>query len=41
MKKEIGCGLANRTYGEMGPLFKDALDLENVYLPLNFINHAG
>lgn len=38
---EIGTGLALRTYADMGPLFKDALELENVYLPLNFIINAN
>lgn len=34
---EIGCGLAYLTPQQIAPLFKDALDLENVYLPERFI----
>jgi hypothetical protein len=34
---EIGCGLAGFTVKEIAPLFKEALTLENVYLPLRFI----
>jgi hypothetical protein len=34
---EIGCGLAGLRPSEVGPLFKDCLDLENVYLPKSFL----
>jgi len=37
---KIGCGLADRTYPEMGPLFIEALDVDNIYLPQNFIDYA-
>lgn len=33
----IGCGIAGFTVQEMAPLFKAALDEENVYLPEDFI----
>lgn len=33
---EVGCGLAGLTVDEIAPLFKNALVLENVYLPLKF-----
>ena len=35
---EIGCGIAGFTVGEMAPLFKDAMDEENIYLPKRFID---
>lgn len=34
---EIGCGIAGFTVDEMAPLFKDAIDEENIYLPQRFI----
>ena len=34
---KIGCGLANLQVSDMAPLFKNALELENVYLPIEFI----
>lgn len=34
---EIGCGIAGFTIEEMAPLFKDAIDEENIYLPQRFI----
>ena len=34
---EIGCGIAGFTVEEMAPLFKDAMDEENIYLPQRFI----
>lgn len=34
---EIGCGIAGFTVEEMAPLFKDAIDEENIYLPQRFI----
>lgn len=33
----VGCGLANLTPKQIGPLFKEALELENIYLPERFI----
>lgn len=33
---EIGCGLAGYKPSEIAPLFKDCIDLENVYLPKSF-----
>jgi len=33
---EIGCGLAGFTVKEIAPLFKDFINLENVYLPSRF-----
>lgn len=33
----IGCGIAGFTVQEMAPLFKAALDEDNVYLPEDFI----
>lgn len=35
---EIGCGLAGYTPEEIAPMFKDAVNLENVYLPKRFWN---
>ena len=34
---EIGCGIAGFTPEEMAPLFREALDIENIYLPERFI----
>ncbi len=34
---EIGCGLAGLKQQDVGPLFKDAINLENVYLPAKFL----
>lgn len=34
---EIGCGIAGFTIREIAPLFREALRLENVYLPERFI----
>ena len=34
---EIGCGIAGFKTSEMAPLFKGALDIENIYLPERFI----
>jgi hypothetical protein len=36
---EIGCGLAGLSQKDVGPLFKEAIDLENVYLPKKFIQY--
>ena len=33
---EIGCGLANLTPKEIAPLFKEAIDIENIHLPKRF-----
>lgn len=33
---EIGCGLAGYTPQDIAPLFKNVIDLENVYLPKRF-----
>ncbi len=33
----IGCGIAGFRDSEIAPLFKDALDLENVLLPRSFV----
>ena len=35
---EIGCGIAGFTVEEMAPLFKGAMDEENIYLPQRFID---
>ena len=32
----IGCGIAGFSDEEMAPLFKDAIEIENVYLPKSF-----
>ena len=34
---EIGCGIAGFRISEMAPLFKEALEMENIYLPERFI----
>ena len=34
---EIGCGIAGFRISEMAPLFKEALEVENVYLPERFV----
>lgn len=33
---QIGCGLAGYTPQEIGPLFKDCLNIKNIYLPKLF-----
>jgi len=33
---KVGCGLAGYTPAQIAPLFKDAVDLENIYLPQEF-----
>lgn len=33
---EIGCGLAGLKYKEVGPLFQEAKDIENIHLPEHF-----
>ncbi len=35
---EIGCGIAGFTVEEVAPLFRKALDEENIYLPQRFID---
>jgi hypothetical protein len=35
---EIGCGLAGLTPGEVAPLFVDAVDVKNIFLPQSFWN---
>ena len=35
---EIGCGLAGYKPEQIAPLFKNAINLENVYLPKSFWN---
>ena len=34
----IGCGIAGFTPAEIAPLFKDAVDVENIWLPDDFWN---
>jgi hypothetical protein len=34
---QIGCGLATYTPEEIAPLFKDAINIENIYLPKIFV----
>ena len=34
----IGCGIAGFTDKEMAPLFKDAIEIKNIYLPKSFYN---
>ncbi len=34
---EIGCGIAGFKASEMAPLFKEALDITNIYLPERFV----
>jgi hypothetical protein len=33
---EIGCGLAGLKYEQVAPLFKEAVNLKNIWLPENF-----
>lgn len=35
---EIGCGLAGYKPKDMAPLFKKCINMQNVHLPLSFIN---
>ena len=37
----VGCGIAGYTPHEVAPLFKEALTLENVYLPQVFVDVLG
>jgi hypothetical protein len=34
---EIGCGIAGFSVSEMAPLFKEALEIENIFLPERFV----
>lgn len=34
----IGCGIAGFRDGDMAPLFKDAVPVENIILPSSFVN---
>ena len=34
---EIGCGIAGCKASEIAPLFKEALEVENIYLPKQFV----
>ena len=38
---EIGCGIAGFRISEMAPLFKEALDITNIYLPQRFVEELG
>ena len=38
---EIGCGIAGLKPEEVGPLFKEALNLDNITLPKRFIEAIG
>lgn len=33
---EIGCNLAGRTPAQIAPLFRDAIEVDNIYLPRSF-----
>jgi hypothetical protein len=33
---EVGCGLAGLKHKDVAPLFKDAINLENIHLPAKF-----
>ena len=37
----IGCGIAGFTDSEVAPLFKEALTVENIYLPDSFLNELN
>ena len=36
---KIGCGLAGYRVGDIAPLFREAIKLENIILPEEFINY--
>lgn len=38
---KIGCGIAGFTIEEIAPLFRDALDVENIILPKDFVKCMG
>jgi hypothetical protein len=33
---QVGCGLAGYTCDDIAPMFKDAIDIENIHLPTQF-----
>ena len=37
----IGCGIAGFTDSEVAPLFKEALTVENIFLPESFLNELN
>lgn len=37
---EIGCGIAGFTVDEISPLFKDAIGVDNIYLPKSFVDNV-
>lgn len=37
MVTKIGCGIAGFSVDEIAPLFKDAIDMENIILPKEFV----
>ena len=38
---KIGCGIAGFREEEIAPLFKEALDVDNIYLPATFVSILG
>jgi hypothetical protein len=38
MVTKIGCGLAGYTPGQIAPMFRECIDMKNVWLPEEFIN---
>ena len=38
---EIGCGIAGFSVGQIAPLFKKAITVDNIYLPEKFWNILG
>ena len=38
---EIGCGIAGFSVGQIAPLFKKAMTVDNIYLPEKFWNILG
>lgn len=41
MVTEVGCGLAGLRPEDVAPLFEEAMELKNVWLPEKFINHLS